>query len=146
MSKIWKCDFEDCEEIAQWYRKRKGQLVKLCTKHEAYLSKEHWGKRVDFSELDENNISYLERKEYKRESVKRIPFEITLRFLEDRTIRVLVRDRQTNEWRSFVVKNTDDLEGIDKISRDLEEGKFSKKPSIHDFVKMLEKAVSDRKE
>ncbi len=28
----WKCDFKDCEEIAQWYRKRKGELLKLCTK------------------------------------------------------------------------------------------------------------------
>jgi len=64
-SKIWdwKCDFKDCGEIAQWYRKRKGELLKLCTKHNVYLHKQHWGRHIDFSELDEDDTQYLLEKD-----------------------------------------------------------------------------------
>ena len=65
--KIWTCDFQGCNEIAQWYRKRKGRLIKVCTKHEARLAREHWGRRVDFSELNDDDIRYLEWKEWKKE-------------------------------------------------------------------------------
>lgn len=61
--KIWKCDFKGCEEIAQWYREWKGELLKLCTKHEAYLARTHWGRHIEPSELDKNDVRYLEEKD-----------------------------------------------------------------------------------
>jgi len=60
---VWKCDFKGCEEIAQWYRKWKGDLFKLCTKHEAYLARKRYGRPLDPSELDEDDFRYLEEKE-----------------------------------------------------------------------------------
>ena len=132
--KMWKCDFEDCEEFAQWYRRKKGKIVKLCTKHEVQLAKEHWGRRVDFSELTHNDIRYFNKKESETESANKIPFEIQLIHLEDGTLRVAVKDRRTNKWRSFTVKKW--TEEINEINQDLQKGKFSMK-SLDDFVKML---------
>jgi hypothetical protein len=63
----WTCDFEGCNELAQWYRKSKGQIVKLCTKHEALLARQHWGKRVDYSELSEEDMRRLKKKVYRDE-------------------------------------------------------------------------------
>jgi len=67
-SKVWTCDFKGCDEIAQWYRRWKGDLFKLCTKHEAYFARNHYGRRVDLSELDADDIDYLwEKEEEKKE-------------------------------------------------------------------------------
>jgi hypothetical protein len=54
--KIWKCDFKDCDEIAQWYRYYKGKPWKFCTKHETEFARHNWGRRVDFSDLTEEDI------------------------------------------------------------------------------------------
>ena len=78
--KMWKCDFEDCEEIAQWYRRYKGKLVKLCTKNETQLSKQHYGRRVDFSALNKNDIDYLQKKELRSEYFKEVPFRIDSKY------------------------------------------------------------------
>jgi hypothetical protein len=61
--KLWKCDFKDCSEPAQWYRLYKGELLKLCTKHEAYLARQHFGCHLEFHELDEDDLTYLEEKD-----------------------------------------------------------------------------------
>jgi len=63
--KLRKCDHKGCEEIAEWYREYKGELLKLCTKHEAYFARGHWGKSLDPSELDEDDLRYLEEKDEK---------------------------------------------------------------------------------
>jgi hypothetical protein len=144
MSKIWKCDFEDCEEVAQWYRRGKGRLVKLCTKHEVYLSKQHWGKRVDFSELNEEDIRYLEGKERRAEFTKRHPFDVRFYPLEDKTTKIAIRDRQTGEWRSFIIKDSD-IGKFGETYSDLERKGFSPKPSIDDYVKTLKEMIPNRK-
>lgn len=61
-TKILKCDFKECNEIAQWYREWKGEL-KLCTKHEVYFARQHCGRSLDPSELDEDDLRYLEEKD-----------------------------------------------------------------------------------
>lgn len=137
--KIWTCDFQGCNEIAQWYRKRKGRLIKVCTKHEARLAREHWGRRVDFSELNDDDIRYLEWKEWKKELVKKEPFEVLLFQLED-GLKVRVRDRQTNEWRLFTVKGIEE-EKIYEAYSGLQRKGFSPKPSIDEYVKKLRKYV-----
>lgn len=71
--KLLKCDFEGCNDLAQWYREFKGNLVKLCTKHEAHFSRKRWGRHVDLSELDEDDLRYLEEKdEYRKTKVMAI--------------------------------------------------------------------------
>ena len=49
--------------MAQWYRVWKGELLKLCTKHEAYMARRHLGKALDSSELDGEDWAYLEEKD-----------------------------------------------------------------------------------
>lgn len=40
---MWTCDFKGCNDVAQWLREFNGQLLNLCTKHEAYLANKHLG-------------------------------------------------------------------------------------------------------
>jgi predicted RNA-binding Zn-ribbon protein involved in translation (DUF1610 family) len=61
--KTWKCDFEDCIEVAEWYRRVKGTPVKLCTRHYAHMGKQRMGKPVEFSQLSAHDIWILEEKE-----------------------------------------------------------------------------------
>lgn len=61
--RTWKCDFEGCKEIAEWYRIVKGTPVKLCTHHETHMRKQHMGKPIDYSQLDGDNMLYLEEKD-----------------------------------------------------------------------------------
>jgi hypothetical protein len=133
--KMWKCSFKGCEEIAQWYRKSKGQVIKACTKHEALLAREHWGRRVDYSELTEEDIRQLETQEYWTEFAKEHPFEVLLSLLED-GYKVRIRDRETGEWRSLVVKKSD-MERFNERYSDLERKRFATKPSIDDYVEKL---------
>jgi hypothetical protein len=140
--KMWKCDFKDCEEIAQWYRICKGELVKVCTKHETQLAKQHYGKRVDFSELDEDDIQYLQRKENHSEYVKKVPFKVDCKIKEN-TVFMDIKDRKTGEWRSFqIAENNWDMDSFREISKDLEDGKFSQKPSIDEFLEILKRTIS----
>jgi len=134
-SSVWKCDFKGCEEIAQWYRWWKGDLFKLCSKHEAYFARQHWGKHLDISELDEDDIRYLEEKDEGLE--EKGFFEVLLTKLGDGTFRVKVIDRETDEKRSFV---TDDIGRLLEIDTEFrKKGKLPVKPSIDDFVKRLRK-------
>jgi hypothetical protein len=105
------------------------------------LARQHWGKQIDFLDLNDDDIQYLQRKEYHSELVKKIPFKILLRKLEDNTIRIEVNDRLTGKWGSFAVSETNNLEGLDKISADLEKGKFAFKPSLDEFLDTLKKAI-----
>lgn len=141
--KMWKCDFEDCEEIAQWYRLCKGKLMKLCTKHETQLSKQHFGKRVDYSELDKDDIDYLQEKESRSEYFKKVPFRIDCKYFPDEKMYYIdVKDRITGKWRSFKTGDSNwNLDGFQRINKELENGKFSHKPSIEEFVDILKKAV-----
>ena len=53
------CDFEGCNEIAQWYRAFKGKLFTFCTKHEAMFSRKHWGRHLRESDLTKDDLEYL---------------------------------------------------------------------------------------
>jgi hypothetical protein len=140
--KMWKCDFKDCEEIAQWYRVCKGKLVKLCTKHETQLAKQHYGRRVDFSELDEDDIHYLQEKESRFEYFKKVPFKIDWK-IKEKIHYIDVKDRKTGEWRSFQIADDNwNREGSHKILEDLENGMFFSKPSIDEFVEILKKVIT----
>ena len=133
---LWTCDYKGCDEFAQWCRKLKGKLLTLCTKHEAYFARKHWGKHLDVSQLDNNDIRYLERKERKKEYRKRHPFEVRLFSSEDGTRKVRIRDRPTDESRSFVLKDAD-FESFCETYKDLEREGFSPKTSIDEYVKKL---------
>jgi len=138
-TKVRLCDFAGCDEIAQWYRKSKGQIVKVCTTHEALLARQHWGRRIDYSELDEDDIRRLETKVYWNEYEKKHPFEVMLTPSEDER-EVKVHDLQTSEWRSFMIKGSD-TERFDEAYRHLEKEGFDPKPSIDDYVKKLRNGV-----
>jgi hypothetical protein len=62
-----KCDYEGCSEYVRRYRKWKGKVVKLCIKHNEQMSREHLGKQIDASELDEDDIRFLEEKTRKED-------------------------------------------------------------------------------
>ncbi len=136
----WKCDSKGCEEMAQWYRRQKGKIMKLCTKHEAQLAKMHWGRRVDESRLTEKDRLNLRRKEWKRESAKRRPFE-TILFFQEAGIKVKIKDRRTDEWRSFVV-GKDELERLHEVEIKLGQRGVLPKLSIDDYVKRLQDSLA----
>ncbi|MGD0159437.1 MAG: hypothetical protein ABSB89_03985 [Candidatus Bathyarchaeia archaeon] len=62
-----KCDFEECPEMVQWYRKYKGKLWKLCTKHEAFMARQHQGHSVDRDHLTPDDWRYLRQKDLEEE-------------------------------------------------------------------------------
>lgn len=141
--RTWTCDYEGCDEFAQWYRKLKKDLLKLCTKHEAEFARKHWGKDIHASELDDDDIRYLERKEEKKEYRKAHPFEVRLFSAENGTRKIKIRDSETGERRSFILKETD-LGKFDEIYKDLEREGFSPKPSIDEYVKRLRNGVNKK--
>jgi len=65
--KTWKCDFNNCNEIAEHYREVKRIIVKICLHHEVYMRKERMGKHLEFSQLSMDDILSLEEKEGKFE-------------------------------------------------------------------------------
>jgi len=136
----WTCDFKGCGELAQWYRRSKGQIVKLCTKHKAYLARQRWGKRVDHSELSEDDMRRLKTKVYWNEYDKKHPFSV-MESLVENGLKVRVSDIQTGEHRSFVVKNSDTETFGENFSK-LERRGFVTKPSIDDYVKKLKDGTS----
>jgi hypothetical protein len=58
-----KCDFEGCQEMVQWYRRYKGKPLKLCTKHEARMAREHKGYSLDPRDLTPDDWQYLIEKD-----------------------------------------------------------------------------------
>ena len=138
------CDYKGCEENAQWYRKRKGKLLKLCTKHEGEFARKHWGRHVDFSELNEDDINYLKWKEYRKELAKKEPFEVK-EFPLKEGLKVSIKDKQTNERRSFTIKESDSVRFIETYI-DLKKEGFSPKPSIDDYVKKLRNGILKKEE
>jgi hypothetical protein len=91
------CDYEDCDEFAQWYRRLKGKLLTLCTKHEVEFARKHWGRSIDASELNSNDIRYLEGKEEKKEYRKTHPFKVRFFLEENETWKIRIRDSETDE-------------------------------------------------
>jgi hypothetical protein len=136
----WTCDFEGCKEIAQWYRRSKGQIFKLCTKHEAILAKQHWGRRVDYSVLCEDDMRRLRTKVYWGEYHKEHPFEVVHSRLEDRW-KVRISDVQTGEHCSFTLKDSDMKKFLDNYNK-IEEQGFVPKPSIDEYVSKLKEGMS----
>jgi phage FluMu protein Com len=65
--RVWKCDFKECDETAQWYRIWNGLPFKLCTHHYAELGRKRLGKPIGFSELSADNLDYLEEKDRRTE-------------------------------------------------------------------------------
>lgn len=66
--KSLKCDFEGCQEMVQWFRKYKGELLKLCTKHEAYMARAHQGRSLESEDLNPSDWQYLEEKDLEEEN------------------------------------------------------------------------------
>ena len=130
------CDYKNCDEFAQWYRRFKGKLLTLCTKHEVEFARKPWGRSIDASELNDDDIRYLERKEEEKEYRKAHPFEVRLFSAENGTRKITIRDSETGEKRSFILKETE-LGKFDDIYKDLEREGFSPKPSIDEYVKRL---------
>jgi len=64
---VLKCDFEGCQEMVQWFRRYKGELLKLCTKHEARMAREHQGRSLDSKDLDSDDWEYLREKDLEEE-------------------------------------------------------------------------------
>ena len=92
--------------------------------------------------MDEDDIHYLQEKESHSEYVKKVPFKIEGK-IKEKIHFIDVKDRKTGEWRSFqIVDDNWNWEGFHKISEDLENGKFSSKPSIDEFMEILKKAVT----
>lgn len=135
--KLWTCDYKGCDEITQWYRIWKGELLKLCTKHEAYLAREHYGKHLDLSELNEDDMCYLEEKEERKEFEKRHPFEVMLAPLENEMWKIKIVDRRTDEKHEFVIKDTKDKERLFEALIDFEKKKSSTELSVDEYVKSL---------
>jgi len=138
MKMVYTCDYKGCNDFAQWCRKQKGRLLTLCTKHETELARLHWGRNVDTSKLSKDDIRYLERKERKKEFAEKHPFDVRFVSLEDGTRKVRIRDKQTDEKRSFVLKDAD-YKSFFEIYEDLEREGFSPKPSIDEYMKRLRK-------
>ena len=134
---VWTCDYKGCDEFAQWCRVYKGELLTLCTKHHALVGRKKWGKHLDVSKLSEDDIRYLVRKERRKEFERRHPFDVRLFGLENGW-KIKVRDLQTDEKRSFVIKKSD-LGRFNENFTELERKGFSPKPSIDDYVKKLRK-------
>jgi len=61
--RTWKCDYPDCDDIVDWYRIAKGWPIKLCTKHNAKLGRERFGKQIEYSDLTPEDIEILEEKD-----------------------------------------------------------------------------------
>jgi len=135
--KLWTCDFAKCDEIAQWYRIWKGELLKLCTKHEAYLGRERFGKHLNLSDLDEDDIHYLEEKEERKEFEKGHPFEVMLSPLGDEKWKIKIVDRRTDEKREFIIKETNEKERLFEALTELEKRRSSTELSIDEYAKTL---------
>ena len=60
---VMRCDFIGCTEMAQWYRRYKGELLRLCTKHEAYMVRAHQGFSVESKDLTPDDRRYLIEKD-----------------------------------------------------------------------------------
>lgn len=136
----WTCDFEGCDEIAQWYRRSKGQILKLCTKHEALLSRKHWGRSVDYTELTEADMDRLRTKVYWAEYDKEHPFEVLMSKSAEQ-MKVRVSDLLTGEWRSFTIQ-TSDLEKLSDNQIKSERKGFVPKPSIDEYIRKLQDGIS----
>jgi hypothetical protein len=63
-----KCDFVGCTEMVQWYRKYKGELLKLCTKHEAHMARQHQGHSLEPKDLTPDDWQYLIEKDLEEEN------------------------------------------------------------------------------
>jgi hypothetical protein len=59
------------------------------------------GKHVDV--LDEDDMHSLEEKVQRDKFTELNPFEVIIERLKDGTIKVRIKDRQTNETRSFII-------------------------------------------
>lgn len=142
LRRLWTCDWKDCNEIAQFYREYKGELLKLCTKHEVQSAKQHLGKHVD--NLSQDDIQYLQSKEERSQFLEKVPFTVRFNVLEGNSRLIEIQDRRSNIWRSFKVSDNDfDSEAFFKIYRDMENGNFAYK-SIDEFLTAL-KEVSLKK-
>jgi hypothetical protein len=136
----WKCDVKGCEEIAQRYREYKGDLFKLCTKHEASFENEHMGRRVGFLELDEDDIRYLEEKEAERESIRKYPFWESTFKLENGTRKIRIIDKRTDETRSVAIKDNES-ESFNEACREMMKNKSLAKYSIDEYIEELKKSM-----
>ena len=138
--KLWKCDFGGCDEIAQWYRVKKNDLVKLCTKHEAYLARQRWGKSIPESKLDERDIRYLQNKD--RDIAEMGYFDIRERQQKDGKVKLEIKDLTTCEKRSIVLENFDFTKFSDfYFEKKRQIIKSGVKPSINEHLKELLEAI-----
>jgi hypothetical protein len=62
-----RCDYKGCPEMVQWFRRYKGEILKLCTKHYAKMAKEHLGQSVEAKDLTSDDLEYLYEKDSEEE-------------------------------------------------------------------------------
>ncbi len=62
--KTWLCDFEDCTNTAEYYRRVSGKVVKLCLHHDVHMRKQRLGVPVDYKNLTSRETQFLENKEF----------------------------------------------------------------------------------
>ena len=55
-----KCDFEDCQNTAKWYRVVKRTPMKVCEKHEEFMCDEKLGNCVRLHKLRKYEMDVLE--------------------------------------------------------------------------------------
>jgi hypothetical protein len=141
----WKCDVKGCEEIARRYRLYKGDLFKLCTKHEASFENEHMGRRVGFLELDEDDIRYLEEKEAEWEFTRKYPFWESTSKLENGTHKIRIIDKRTDETRSLTIMD-EELESFNEACSEIMKNKSLAEYSIDEYIEELRKRMLAEKE
>lgn len=136
----WKCDVKGCEEIARRYREYKGELLKLCTKHEALFQEQHLGRHVDYLRLSEDDIRYLQEKEAEREFDRKYPFEESFLRLENGTQKIRIKDKRTDETRSLTI-NDEELESFNEACREMMKSESLAKCSIDEYIEGLRKVM-----
>ncbi len=106
------------------------------------MNRERLGRHVDI--LDEDDMRSLEEKVLRDKFTELNPFEVIIERLKDGTIKARIKDKQTNETRSFIIMDSD-FERLNKTYGDLEIKKSLPKPSIDEYIKSLRNGISNEK-
>ena len=138
-SRVRQCNFAGCSEISKLYRRSKGQLVDVAQSMKQCLP--------DNIGVDAQTVlnwmtmifDVWRQEHYESEYEKEHPFEVLQIPSEDEQ-QVKIRDLQTGEWRSFMIKCSD-TERLDEMYCHLEKDGFDPEPSVDDYMKKLRNGV-----
>jgi hypothetical protein len=142
---IWTCDFfPQCKDVARCYRLYNGELLKLCAKHEMSLAHQHMGKRIDYSELDSEDLQYLREKQRGFEYYKKVHFALSASLSEEEYL-IKIDDRLKSIHRSFKIQSDDfDMIKFLEFEKDVENGSFATGYSIDDIINLLKERISKK--